>query len=265
MSLYATNYVLHRRFGNHIRKLIMIAIADFAGDAGEAWPSIDTIAARAECSRRSVQEHLAILEDAGELRVIPNAGRRGTNLYRIIFKKSAPQESPPEGVQDLHGGVQMSAQGGADERRPFAPEPSGTVNEPLRRNSPLPPQGESERADAALIEDIKSLRRAWQATPLLSAREHRQFIRNRAMLQLFSTSDWQTLREFLAARIPDSSAYFQPRLLSKFLESPGEVLGHAVEWRSKLRKPTAAPPPPPPEQAPLSPQEISAILHPTCK
>jgi hypothetical protein len=276
MSLRATTYVLHRRYGSQIRKLLMIAIADYANEQGEAWPAIDTLADRAECSRRSVQEHLAALEAAGELFVIPNAGPRGTNVYRIHFKKTEARlvgdAGTAEGVQQLHGGVQMSgaqtAGGGANGVRPAAPEPSGTVREPLGTHSPQPPPaGGGERGRAAgeeeLIGRLKSLRPEWAASPLLAARERREFARCRAVLEDFAGDDWALLREFLAARLAEGSAWWQPRLLRKFLENPGEVLGHAREWRRKNRK--AAGPKlqvlPRPPSEPLTSEEIRQILR----
>lgn len=107
MSLKATNYVLGRSFGNQTRKLLMIVLADYANDSDESYPGIDRLAVRAECSRRSVQEHLRILEKGGEIQIFQNAGPKGTNLYRIVFRKTMGAEMPFSGVQDLQGGVQM--------------------------------------------------------------------------------------------------------------------------------------------------------------
>lgn len=63
--------------------LCALAIADFANDRGEAFPSVNTLAEKCRISERSVQYAVAKLVELGELEIEPNAGRSGTNLYRI--------------------------------------------------------------------------------------------------------------------------------------------------------------------------------------
>lgn len=49
-----------------LAQLVLIGLADHAhGDGTSAWPSIATIAAYARCSRRTVQNKLRVLEEAG--------------------------------------------------------------------------------------------------------------------------------------------------------------------------------------------------------
>lgn len=129
-------------------------------------------------------------------------------------------------------------------------------------NTPLPPEGgESEGADG-LISKIKSLRREWQASPMLSAREERHFRKNQDLIGLFTPEAWDQMRDFLAARLPEGSAYFQPILLQKFLENPGGVLGHAQAWKSKQRpKLSVVPTPPSPDDPPLSKEELAEFFR----
>ena len=63
--------------------LVLLAIADYANGEGQAWPSIETLAARARMQRRGVQYCLKRLVELGELEVIPNAGPNGCNLYGV--------------------------------------------------------------------------------------------------------------------------------------------------------------------------------------
>jgi hypothetical protein len=102
------------------------------------------------------------------------------------------------------------------------------------KNTPQPPCRGGERG-GELVERVKGLRPKWAAVALLSAGEERVFRRNRPVLEALTLEDWALLREFLAARIPEGSAWFQPRLLAKFLENPGAALGDAREWKSKQR------------------------------
>jgi hypothetical protein len=266
MSLAATTYVLHRRYGNQTRKLIMIAIADFADDSGKAWPSIDTLADRAECSRRSVQEHLQHLRAAGELVIIPNAGRSGTHLYRIIFKKNHGTTPHVEGDADPAPPVQMAAgnlhKGGANGRRSSAPEPSGTVIEPSNERAPLPPPGGGIALyDGELLAKINNLSPAWLESPALTRRESRIFRGNRAALMSIADRNWPIMAAYLKASIPEGAPRFQPRSREQFLDSPTDVLTHALQWHRKREG--RQPPKPPAEIAkhdPLSRDEIRETL-----
>ena len=116
----------------------------------------------------------------------------------------------------------------------FSEKAKGKEKEGKENNTPQPPFGGSERG-GELVERVKGLRPKWAAVALLSAGEERVFRRNRPVLESLTPEDWALLREFLAARIPEGSAWFQPRLLAKFLENPGAALGDAREWKSKQR------------------------------
>jgi hypothetical protein len=260
MSLEATNYVMRRKFGNQTRKLLMIIIADFAGETGESWPSIDTLAARAECSRRSVQEHLQRLALDGELEIIPNAGRGGTNLYRIVFKISEGLEKPEQRVQELHGGVQMSAaqttRGGANERRPFAPESLGTS----LRTSEEREEGATLAAD--LRRKVNSLRAEWAEVPGWTAAEAEMGRRNRECLESIPDAMWRTMREYLAARHPEGSGAWLVTSRVRFLETPSDLATKARDWRRKHPLPLAVVPtaPAPASEPPATPECVQEML-----
>ena len=134
-----------------------------------------------------------------------------------------------------------------------------------KEDTPLPPRGARAReGDADLVRRVKALTKRWQATPDLSAREARTFRKNRHQLAAFADADWQVLTEFLAAKLHEGAAWFQPRMLEKFLENPGERLGDALDWKGKQRPPLRALPPPPmqsgPASTPLSRAEIAETL-----
>ena len=78
--------------------LVMLAIADFANDDGEAWPSVGTLAKKSRLSEREIQYALRRMEQSGELGTLPNKGPRGCNLYKIVVV-----ECEVEGVQKLQG------------------------------------------------------------------------------------------------------------------------------------------------------------------
>jgi hypothetical protein len=103
---------------------LMLAIADFADDDGNAFPGVPRLAKKIRMTERNTQLLLRKLEESGELMIKEGAGPRGTNRYRIILdqlgkkpikKATAPDEknSPPkslrgektsgEGVKNLQG------------------------------------------------------------------------------------------------------------------------------------------------------------------
>ena len=109
--------------------LLMLALADYANDDGECWPSIDGLARKARLSERGVQTALRRLEAAGWLEIETGGGRKRCNLYRI----KTPQEMHPAGNAPPPETPQMSAetpQMTARNPAAGAPEPSRTIIEP---------------------------------------------------------------------------------------------------------------------------------------
>lgn len=278
MSLAATSYVLSRRFGSQIRKLIMISIADFTGDdTGTAWAFIDTIAMRAECSRRSVQEQLQILEAEGELEIYRNAGPKGSHRFKIL-KKYTPNEQPltrgaagaplPEKRgAGVARGVQMSAKRGADERRPFAPK---TIEQEKNREREKSAEAPRTLATSVsmddlcdLIDAVNSCRPGWQAAPVLNPKEAAAFKANLPCLQAIDPTAWPILKAYLTASIPEGAPKYQPTSRERFIDGITDVLNYALQWHAK-RRPATPPPanvPPAPEEPALSISEMKAILN----
>lgn len=126
-------------------RLILLAIADSANDdGGNAFPSIETLSDKAKVSERTVQRSVRSLVLLGELQVIPNAGRNGTNVYRV---RMDPRQSdtpvnltpPSESHPRQSDGVTPGASGG-DNRvtpgvTPVSPEPSFNQQRTVQKNS----------------------------------------------------------------------------------------------------------------------------------
>lgn len=90
--------------------LMLLAIADFSDDEGNAYPAVSTLAGKCRMKVRNCQYLLRNLEKSGELSILQNAGPHGSNLYRVNLSSLGVQHSA--GVQSL-AGVQHSAPGGA--------------------------------------------------------------------------------------------------------------------------------------------------------
>lgn len=69
-------------------KLVLLALADNANDAGECWPSIDTIAEKCSMNWRSVIRHLGSLEKMQAIVKAPRTNR--STVYTITLVKMTP-------------------------------------------------------------------------------------------------------------------------------------------------------------------------------
>ena len=73
--------------------LMLLAIADFADDEGNAYPAVPTLAAKCRMKPRNANLILAALRASGELEVRQNEGPHGTNRYRVVLPGSPLQVS----------------------------------------------------------------------------------------------------------------------------------------------------------------------------
>ena len=66
MSYIASEWAFRQRVGSPMAKLVLARLAERADkDTGECHPSIDSIAAETELSRRTVIRQIAVLEAGG--------------------------------------------------------------------------------------------------------------------------------------------------------------------------------------------------------
>jgi hypothetical protein len=129
--------------------LMLLAIADFADDEGNAYPAVGTLATKCRMSSRNANYVLAQLQDSGEL-VINGGGPRGTNRYRITLlgmnhtaplKPVAPLKPASEGGCN---GLQEGGEAGfLKPLKPASDKPSGTVIEPSGNLFPNQPSAAS--------------------------------------------------------------------------------------------------------------------------
>jgi len=73
-------------------RFVLLALADYANDAGECWPSVVSIQRRTQMSDRGVQKIIRRLESDGWLTVLTGNGRKGCNRYLI----KNPEHRSPE-------------------------------------------------------------------------------------------------------------------------------------------------------------------------
>ena len=83
----------------------------------------------------------------------------------------------------------------------------------------------------ALAAKVMTIKPEWKI-PLTYA-EMRSLTECSATLEALNDEDWQTIRNFMSARLPQGSGEWQPRTRAKFLENASDVYGHACQWRTK--------------------------------
>lgn len=88
MSVRVMSWVWEHSRSAGADRLVLLAIADAANDLGrDAYPSLTTIARKANMDKRTAQRSVRNLIELGELKVAESAGPRGTHRYQIVIPK----------------------------------------------------------------------------------------------------------------------------------------------------------------------------------
>jgi hypothetical protein len=86
MSVKASFWAIEQKPRSRDHKLVLMLLADWADETGEAWPRRTTIAEKAMCSVKHVGDLVRELEDDGYLvriRTRRRDGRQGSNRYKL--------------------------------------------------------------------------------------------------------------------------------------------------------------------------------------
>lgn len=183
MSVRVMSWVWDHSRAEGIDRLILLAIADCANDEGtEAWPSVPTLMRKARVTRRTVQRALASLIELGELDVDYNAGRGGSNKYRILMadpRQNDARASVTPRQNDAPSRVSETPsprQADATPRVSVTPEPSlEPSSEPSEEPSPplLVVVGAVGKLDSPAKQAVEAeFERFWQAYPRHTAKGH---------------------------------------------------------------------------------------------
>lgn len=78
-------------------KLVLLALADMANDAGECWPSRGTLAEMCGVKWRYVRACLQKLQESGLIEIVERFqdNKQRSNLYRLLFEVGVSHRTPP--------------------------------------------------------------------------------------------------------------------------------------------------------------------------
>lgn len=112
-------------------RFVLLALADFANDEGECWPSLAGIAAKVCMTDRGVRKVLRKLEDDGWVTTEIGGGRRACNIYRIA-RNPEPRSAfvPPKTRNHVPPGTTFPRNQSAETRNQGAQNPEHGSAEP---------------------------------------------------------------------------------------------------------------------------------------
>lgn len=139
------------------------------------------------------------------------------------------------------------------------PHPSGAAESGADGYERIPTG--NQPAFLALETKVQGLKSEWRL-PFTYA-EQTALLGCGRCLEALTPDDWQTIREYLHARIPEGVPAWQPRQRLKFLETCADVASHAINWKRKQsdRKPAPAVKVRPPEQTPEDKAALAEFLR----
>jgi hypothetical protein len=130
MSIKIMSTIWDRGPDNQSERFVLLALADYANDEGECWPSIEGVARKTCLTDRGVRKIMRRLEETGWLEIEAGGGRKNCNLYRIkTLNIVQPEHRSPLNL------VPENPEPRSLNPEPCSAEPSRTIKEPSDSNS----------------------------------------------------------------------------------------------------------------------------------
>jgi Helix-turn-helix domain len=125
---------------------VLCALAGYAGDTGECWPSQAALSAKTKQTDRSVRNQIAALVKSGHVEKAIVQGRPGFRL--LVERNTVPADRnhiPPEG-NDVPDADAAKPETGSSPPEPYSEDPEPYSSEPVtesvrNKESPPAPQG----------------------------------------------------------------------------------------------------------------------------
>lgn len=161
MSVRVITWVWDHSMSEGTDRLVMLALADSADDAGSCWPSMLTLARKAKVNERTVRRSIRTLEGMGEVSTVAGGGTT-SNRYRILLDprvqsvrsdpgQPAPSDTSPPGRDAPPGqpAPGVKPDNGEQSRGGESPGADTGVRGTVKRSSKNKNKPSSERAPSS--------------------------------------------------------------------------------------------------------------------
>lgn len=196
------------------QKFVLIALAEFANDDGECWPSLAYLCEHTCMTDRGVQKALAALVDAGWL---TRTFRMGHSTQYVVTPERG---SPPN---DVH-----PERGSPDPRTTFTTAPERGSGTPERgsprtiNNHQLNHQGTTTNTRDMQIDSSDSFAEFWQAYPRKTAKT-------------MAMKAWKKLKPDAAVLAKMLEALQAQKTSPQWTKDGGQYIPHASTWLNQCR------------------------------
>jgi hypothetical protein len=180
-------------------------------------------------------------EKQEEIQKMRESGARGGKKRAENAAKSKEKQDSSSPPSTLPSSPPSTERKGKEEERnrTLPPTPQGEASESAEDfyEDNMPTQNAQSMLD--LEKRVRSLRSGWELP--LAYTEQKLLSEASRTLSALNLAQWQTLKDYMHAKIPEGRPAWQPRTRTKFLETVGDVWNYASEWR---RRQEASRPPP---------------------
>jgi DNA-binding transcriptional MocR family regulator len=137
MSIPALNWARSVITGSASRKAVLYCLANYANEAGEAYPSVDRIVSETELNRKTVLDAVRELAEQG---ILEDTGRRvgqtnGIRVWRLkLDSEAVPKVEPYQKRNSTENGSEAVPFLDRKRSQKRDTEPKGTYIDPVRDN-----------------------------------------------------------------------------------------------------------------------------------
>ena len=199
-------------------------------------------------------------EKEDEIQHLRHLGKMKTTAKQDAAKANGKLGGRPKTQQETQQETQRKTQQETEQETQQKPnkkpiEEKGSRSRKEIESLPPTPQGEASESGDDFYEEnmptanaqsmlelekrVQSLKSGWGLP--LGYTEQKLLAAASRTLSALNSAQWQTLKDYMHAKIPEGRPAWQPRTRTKFLETVGDVWNYASEWRK--RQEASRPPP----------------------
>jgi hypothetical protein len=205
-------------------------------------------------------------EKQEEIQKMRESGARGGKKRAENAAKSKEKQDSSSPPSTLPSSPPSTERKGKEEKGILPPTPQSEASESAEDfyAENMPTANAQSMLD--LEKRVRSLRSGWEL-PLAYTEQKLLSEASRCLSEL-TAAQWQTMKDYLYAKIPNGVPAWQPRSRTKFLENPSDVWTHASAWRKKQeasRPPPNTIPMPVSSRPTISREELAEFFDPIKK